>query len=172
MSTDTGPSSNSPTALGVASTAGSATDTSRSDHVHPWAQKVTVSVDDTVTGSADTNGTASSPINVGAALPSGAIVTAVELNLTLQASGGSVANCYVDVGWSGATQALVKHFDAVAASAGLYDGNDGGSAATRTLPTVASGKQLQAILTPDTNHRLSALTALGLTINVYYVVAY
>lgn len=175
MSTDTGPSNSTPTDLGAAA-AGSAADTSRSDHVHPWAKKVTYHVDISTTplvGSADTNGTANTPINVGAALPARAIIVAVEYKVTTPASGGSVATAKLDVGYSGAQSALLDALDLVAASAGSFDQNSGGDgAAEATLPLQAGGKQLTFTVTPDGSHKLSALTAGVVDINVYYVVPF
>lgn len=161
-----------PAALGVAATAGAAATASKSDHIHAWAQKLTVAIDDTITGSADTNGTPNTPINVGAALPARAIVLAIEVVVATPASGGSVVTALLDVGWAGSTETLLKDFDLVAASAGSYDQNAGGAASTKTYPVQAGGKQLALIVTPDGAHKLSALTALGATINVYYVVPF
>jgi hypothetical protein len=158
--------------LGVAATAGSGSAASKDDHVHAWAQVKTVDVDASITGSADTSGTANTPGNIGTALPARAIVVAVEYKLTTPASGGSVATAKLQVGYSGTQAALLKDLDLVAASAGSYDQNAGASASDKLLPLQAGGKQLTYTVTPDVSHALSALTALALTINVYYVVPF
>ena len=130
----------------------------------------TVDVDATITGSADSNGTANTPGNIGTALPARAIITAVEYKLTTPASGGSVATATLQVGYAGAQDALLLDLDLVAASAGSFDQNSGTSASSKTLPLQAGGKQLTYTVTPDVGHKLSALTALALTINVFYMV--
>jgi hypothetical protein len=139
--------------------------------VHAWAQKVTHDLDATITGSADTVGTPNTPINVGSALPAGALVVAVVVTLTTQGSGGSVSAANLDVGWSGATESLIKDLDLVASTGGgakYVKGTSAGTAWTG-MPLPAGGKQVTAIVTPDGGHALSALTALAATIDVYYV---
>lgn len=158
-----------PAALGPAATAGAAGTASKSDHVHAWAEKKTVTITDATLVNA-VNGSASS-VNIGSALPAGAIVVAIVATLTTQFTGGGASAVAADVGWSGATEALIKDLDVFGGTAGgaIYDGNDGGTAATRTLPSVAPSKQLIATFTPDGGHNLTGLTAGSVTFDVYYV---
>ena len=141
--------------------------------ITPWAQLRTVSIDATITGSADSNGTACTPINVGAALPARAIILAIEVKVTTPASGGSVATAKLQVGYSGAQAALLKDLDLVAVSAGSYGINASGTAPDKLYPALPpNATQLTLIVTPDVNHKLSALTALAADINVYFAVAF
>ncbi len=82
-------------------------------------QKKTLTLDATITGSADTNGTACSPQNIGTALPAGAVLVATALTLATPASGGSVSEAKVDSGWAGSTEAIVKDVDSLGCSS-LY----------------------------------------------------
>ncbi len=161
-----------PAAEGVAATAGVDVTASRADHVHAWSQVGTHDFDATITGSADTDGTATSPIDVGAALPARAIILAVEVKLGTAPTGGGIANLKLDLGWAGATEALIKDLELVALAAGSYDQNQGGTINTKVFPVQAGGKTIQAILTPDGSTKVSEVTAFALTINVYYVVPF
>ena len=163
-----------PTGIGTAADDGASSEASKGDHSHPWALQKTTTLDDTITGSADTNGTPNTPINVGTALPASAIICAVVVTLTTQASGGSVTAANLDVGWSGATEALIKDLDLVAVTGGGAQYIAGTSAGTlwTGIPLPAGGKQVTAIVTPDASHKLSALTALSCKIDVYYYVQF
>jgi hypothetical protein len=157
-------------ALGVAGTAGVDTAASRDDHVHPWAQKRTVALGHAMTGSADTNGTANTPINVGAVLPARAIVTAVEVVVTTSAGGDVSAK--LDLGWSGSQDVLVDGLDLVASTPGSYDQNGGDKTNVLKYPVQAGGQQLTFTVTPDGGSKLSAMTLLVGAINVYFVVPF
>lgn len=134
-------------------------------------QKVSTTIDISVTplvGSADTNGTANTPANIGSALPAGAIVMAAEYVVETAPSGGSVATATLDVGYSGTQKAFLHDLELIAAGAGTYDQNSGSSAGDKDLPSQSGGKQVTWTLTPDGSHKLSALTAGKFTLNVYY----
>lgn len=135
-------------------------------------QKKTVTVTDAdLTGGVD--GTADT-INVGTALPAGAMVVAVLLTLDTQFTGGGAAAETVDVGWSGALEALVKDFDAFGSTAGGAEYSKGASAGTLLPngPVAASGKQILATFTPDGSTKGTDFTAGSLTIDVFYFVAF
>jgi len=159
-----------PAALGVAATAGVAATGSKSDHVHAWAQKKTVTIGhadltDAVAGEAQA-------LSVDTALPASAIVLGLRVTLTTQFTGGSASAVALDIGWSGSTEALLKDLDVFGSTAGgaLYDA--GASAATFGMPKLASAKQLLATFTPDGAHTLDGLTAGAVTIDIYYAAAF
>ena len=121
----------------------------------------TVSFDATDVASPDTNGTALAK-NVGAALPANAIVDAVVVRLTTPASGGSVATCLLVVGTAGDDDAIIDDFDAMAAA------NTSDTPRGVKPNGYYGGAQLIAKLTPDAGHKVSDLTALALTVDVYF----
>ena len=157
-------------AIGVAASAGTDTAASRDDHIHPWAQKRTVALGHAMTGSADTNGTANTPINVGAVLPARAIVMAIEVVVTTSAA--SNVTDKLDIGWSGSQDVLLDGLDLVASTAGSYDENGGDKTNVLKYPVQAGGQQLTFTVTPDGANKLSAMTALVGAINVYFVVPF
>src|SRR5579872_259197 len=163
-------SNTAPLALGVAASAGTDTAASRDDHIHPWAQKRTVVLGHAMTGSTDTNGTANTPINIGAVLPARAIITAIEVVVTTSA-GGDVSD-KLDVGWSGSQDVLVDGLDLVASAPGSYDQGSGDATNVKKFPVQAGGQQLTFIVTPDGASKLSAMTLLVGAINVYFVVPF
>lgn len=157
-------------AIGVAASAGTDAAASRDDHIHPWAQKRTVTLGHAMIGSADTNGTANTPINIGAVLPARAIVTAIEVVVTTQAA--SNVSDKLDIGWSGSQDVLLDGLDLVASTAGSYDQNGGDKTNVLKYPVQAGGQQLTFTVTPDGANKLSAMTALVGAINVYFVVPF
>lgn len=108
-------------------------------------------------------------INIDTALPANAIVVAALITLTTQFTGGSASAVAMDIGWSGATEAVVKDFDAFGATAGA-EYTQGATSVHQ--PVVGNAKQLIATFTPDGGHTLLALTAGALTIDVFYFVAF
>lgn len=159
--------SSTPASEGAAATAGVAATASKSDHVHPWALKKTVIIDATVVGDADTNGTAAT-VNVGTALPAGAIVLAAQVTATTLFSGGSLASATLDVGFAGNTTKLISAMDVfTGAATGIRFGDQG---ANPTGPY--SAKQIIATLTPDGGEKISAATAGSVTIDIFYAIAF
>lgn len=116
----------------------------------------------------DGNGTLQE-INLSTALPTGARIVGVDVLLTTQFTGGSVASVTVDVGTTGAEE-LIKDFDALGSTAGAYY-DRGAGAATRVRGNFSEA-QLVIGFTPDGSHALADLTAGDLTVAVdYYVPA-
>jgi hypothetical protein len=102
-------------------------------------------------------------INVGAALPTGAVVVAAEVHLATPFSGGSVATLAIDVGGTD-LDAIIDGVDGLG-SAGYY------STPAGVKPTgTYSGQQLKATFTPDGGHDVEDLTAGSCTVTVWYTV--
>lgn len=162
MSTDLGPSNNTPAALGAtgAATAGVADDVSRSDHAHNPLQVVTHTVNYTDLTVDTTNGTQT--INLGAALPVGAIPVAAQIQIATPFAGAAAPT--MDVGIAGGNQ-LKSAFDTTQA-AGRYV--PGAPAAGQY-----DGAQLTLKFTPATGQKLHTGSSAGsLTVSVYYFAAY
>ncbi len=170
--TEVAASSATPTALGVAATAGTSNLFAKGDHVHAWAQKKTVTVGHADLTSAVDN--AAQSIAIGTALPANAIVLAVVMTLTTQFTGGGASALVVDVGWSGALESLIKDFDAFGSTASGAKYNKGAAAATLLVngPTTADAKALLATFTPDASTNGVDFTAGAMTFDVYYVVGF
>jgi len=117
--------------------------------------------------SGSANGTAAT-VNISTALPANARIVGVDLNTYTPFTGGSVSAVALDIGSSGDIDALVDGADLFAAAV------DGGPS---TRPTgirpnkiYATATQLIATLTPDAGHKLSALTAGSVVIDVIYTI--
>jgi len=117
--------------------------------------------------SGSANGTAAT-VNISTSLPANARIVGVDLNTYTPFTGGSVSAVALDVGSSGDIDALVDGADLFAAAV------DGGPS---TRPTgirpnkiYATATQLIATLTPDAGHKLSALTAGSVVIDVIYTI--
>lgn len=127
-------------------------------------QKRTVTV-----GEADlTNAVNGSPqaVNIGAVLPSGAVVLAHEVNVATLFSGGSASAVKLDVGGTTST-AIVNQQDVfTGAATGALSPTTGAHGRGKF-----SGEQLVATFTPDGAHNLAALTAGALTVSVWFIVA-
>ncbi len=103
-------------------------------------------------------------INIGAALPAGAVVIGHEVTIATLFSGGSVSAVKLDVGGTAAT-AIVNQLDVfTGASTGALSPRTGAHPQGR-FSTV----QLRATFTPDGGHALVALTAGSLTITVWFI---
>jgi hypothetical protein len=109
-------------------------------------------------------------LNIGAALPAGAVVFGARVTLTTQFTGGSASAVVLDVGWSGATESVMKDFDAFGSTASGAQYSKGASAGTGTPPIPAGGKQLIATFTPDGSHTLAGLTAGSAVVDVFFAV--
>lgn len=167
---DAGLSDSTPTALGVAATAGVGAAASRDDHVHaPYQIKTeTIGHADLIDDVDDEN----QAINIGTALPATAIVHYAHVTLTTQFTGGGVTSVAMSVGWSGSAAALIKTFDAFGATASGAKYNVGSAASDLLIngPVPAGGKQLIATFDPDSGHDLQDLTAGALTVTVAYTI--
>lgn len=130
-------------------------------------QKKTVTIDATVVGDTDSNGVAAT-VNVGTALPTGAVVVGAAVTVDTLFSGGALASATLDVGVSGTAGAFITGMDVfTGADTGVRTGDFG------TAPTGCySGLQVIATLDPDNGEKISAATAGSVTIDVFYFVAF
>jgi hypothetical protein len=108
-------------------------------------------------------------INIGPALPAGAVVLNCEVFLSTRFTGGSVSVCNLSVGTATEATALLNVYDALGGTTGAYY-IVGASASARARGTF-SASQLIATFAPDSGHALLALTAGSLIVNVLYAVA-
>ena len=117
--------------------------------------------------SGSANGTAAA-VNIGTSLPANARIIGVDMRSLTPFTGGSVASVSIDVGSSGDVDAIVDGADAQTAAV------DGGPATmplgVRPFKTYVSATQLIATFTPDASHKLSALTASSVIIDVMYTI--
>lgn len=112
-------------------------------------------------------------VNIGAALPTGAVVIGHEVKLDTQFTGGGATSCKLDLGASGDVQSMVNQFDVFGATAGGKKYSPGFAHLTAHgthLTGDYSAAQLVATFTPDGSHTLAGLTAGDLTIKVFYFV--
>lgn len=101
-------------------------------------------------------------INIGAALPTNAIVLGHEVNIATLFSGGSVSAVKLDIGGADA--------DAIVSQLDVFTGAATGALSPRTGAHAQgkfSAEQLTATFTPDGGHTLLALSAGSLTITVW-----
>lgn len=110
-----------------------------------------------------TNGVAQA-VNIGAALPAGAVVVAHEVVITTLFSGGTVSAVSLDVGGTDA--------DAVVAAMDVFTGAATGALSPGTgvhAQGAFSAEQLTATFTPDGGNPLADLDAGDLDVTVWYM---
>lgn len=111
-----------------------------------------------------TNNTAQA-INIGAILPTDAVVVCHDVYVTTVFSGGSASAVTVDIGGTDA-DAIVDGMDIfTGAAAGALTGTAGVHPKGKF-----SAQQLKATFLTDSGHNLAGLTAGALTINVFFAV--
>ena len=118
-------------------------------------------------GQGDLSGTTAQTIDFDAALPTGAMLLAVQVHLTTPFTGGGVSTLLLDVGKSGAIEAYIKDVDILGSSAGYFSKV---GTPTAPPPAAASGVTIRLTVTPDGGTNMTALTAGALTVIAYYVV--
>ena len=160
MSTDSGPSNNTPTVLGGVQSSGTSAMVSRDDHQHSLFQTRALTVAYTDLTVDMTDGTQT--INLGAVLPVAAVPVAAQVTIGTPFAG--VAAPTMDVGVAGGAQ-IDSAFAAVQ-SAGRY-----------VLPLVTDaqydGAQLTLKFTPASGQKLKSGSSAGsLNVTVYFFVAY
>lgn len=109
-------------------------------------------------------------INVGTALPVGAIVVAARYTINEVFAGEGVATLTMIVGKSGDTNGVIEAVDIFGDATGQYQGTLGTMMVNG--PSLQSEVQLVANFDPDSSAGLDELTAGEVTIDVYYFVAF
>lgn len=104
-------------------------------------------------------------INVGTALPTGALLLAAKYTINTPFAGAGLATLTMIVGYSGDTNGVFEAVDILGDAAAQY----GGTLGTAMGPMLASGKQLVANFDPDASAGLDELTAGSITIDVFYI---
>ncbi len=108
----------------------------------------------------------SQTLNIGEALPTGAVVLAVEINIATLFSGGGATAVAVDIGGTD-TDALCDGHD-------VFTGASTGRLSPSTYGVhqmgVFSAEQLSITFTPDGSHDLADLDAGDLTVTIWYTV--
>jgi len=127
-----------------------------------YKKTVTVAFDD-FTATADG---ADEDINVGTALPAGAMLLASKYEITTPFVGAGVATLTMKVGFSGDTDGVTEAVDILGDAAAEYRGTPG-----TAMGGPAGSKQLVANFDPDNAGGLDELTAGSVTITVLYTVA-
>lgn len=104
-------------------------------------------------------------INVGDALPAGAVLLGARYTIATPFAGAGVATLTMMVGFSGDTNGCIEAVDIFGDSAGEYRGTPG-----TAMGGPAGSKQLVANFDPDAAAGLDELTAGSVTIDVLYCV--
>jgi hypothetical protein len=116
---------------------------------------------------ADLSGTTAQTIDFASALPTGAMLLAIQVHLVANFTGGGVSTLALDVGKSGAIEAYIKDLDILGSGAGYYSKS---GTPTAPAPVSASGVTIRCTITPDGGTNMTALTAGSLTVTAYYAV--
>ncbi len=109
-------------------------------------------------------------INVGTALPAGAILVGARYTITDPFVGAGLATLTMIVGKSGDTNGVIEAVDILGDTAGQYQGTLGTMMVNG--PSLQSEVQLVANFDPDGSAALDELTAGEVVIDVYYFVAF
>lgn len=104
-------------------------------------------------------------INVGSALPDGAVLVGRRYTIVTPFAGAGLATLTMMVGFAGDTNGVIEAVDVLSDVAGEYAGVAG-----TAMGGPAGGKQLVANFDPDAAAGLDELTAGELTIDVFYIV--
>lgn len=105
-------------------------------------------------------------VNVGTALPAGAMLLGARYTISDVFAGAGVTTLTMMVGFSGDTNGVIEAVDIFGDAAGEYRGVPG-----TAMGGPAGGKQLVANFDPDSSAALDELTAGEVTIDVFYYVA-
>ncbi len=132
-------------------------------------RSVTVSFDDAAFLAESDDGDAVD-VNVGAALPAGAVIVGSRYTIVTPFAGAGLATLTMIVGKSGDTNGLIEAVDVLGDAAGQYQGVIG--TMMTSGPSLQSEVQIVANFDPDASAALDELTAGSLTIDVYYFVAF
>ncbi len=116
----------------------------------------------------DLSGTTAQTIDFASALPTGAVIMALEVHLTTPFTGGGVSSLALDVGFVGTLDAYVDNLDILGSAAGYY--SVGTDASVAPPPAAASGKTVRLTITPDGGTNMTALTAGSMTVKAFYSV--
>ncbi len=104
-------------------------------------------------------------VNVGTALPAGAVLLAARYTINEAFAGAGVATLTMMVGFSGDTNGCIEAVDILSDAAAEYRGTPG-----TAMGGPAGSKQLVANFDPDASAGLDELTAGSVTIDVLYCV--
>lgn len=104
-------------------------------------------------------------INVGTALPAGAVLLGARYTIGTVFAGSGVASLTMKVGFTGDTDGVIEAVDIFGDATGEYRGVAG-----TAMNGPAGGKQLVANFDPDNAAGLDELTAGSVTIDVFYAV--
>lgn len=107
-------------------------------------------------------------VNIGTALPAGAILVGAKYTINTPFVGAGLATLTMIAGYSGDTNGVFEAVDILGDSAAMY----GGTLGTAMGPQLADAKQLVANFDPDNAGGLDELTAGNITIDVYYFVTF
>ncbi len=109
-------------------------------------------------------------VNVGTALPAGAMVVGARYTVNTPFAGAGLATLTMMVGKSGDTNGVIEAVDILGDAAAQYQGTLGTMMVNG--PSLQSEVQLVANFDPDASAGLDELTAGSVTIDVYYFVAF
>jgi hypothetical protein len=147
--------------------AGAADDDARLDAlegIQLQKKSVTIAYDHaTFSGSGDDG--VDQDINVGTALPAGAVLFGARYTIATPFAGTGVTTLTMIVGFAGDTNGVIEAVDIFGDAAGEYRGTPG-----TAMGGPAGSKQLVANFDPDSAAGLDELTAGALTIDVFYAV--
>ncbi len=109
-------------------------------------------------------------VNVGTALPAGAIVLGARYTINEVFAGAGVATLTMIVGKSGDANGVIEAVDIFGDAAAQYQGTLG--TMMTSGPSLQSEEQIVANFDPDASAGLDELTAGSVTIDVYYFAAF